>query len=391
MLSLASLRKPLTRTQALDYVTSKMTALGFDTTSWADGSIQKTFLMTTAIVVADVSEVVKSIAEFGFNAYSKGVPLKELSRSRYNNEYVAAVATKGPMTLSNVASVPYTIKVGELISATANGVEFRNTTGGTLSAGSTSTPSTLVLQWEARKRGTSGNVALNAVTKLLTPLAGVTVANDSGTPWYSTAGADEESDASLQARNRTKWSTLTVEYVAETYESIARAAGAVKVKVNDSNPRGAGTIDVYAASSFTLLGTATMEAIQLAFSQRAFQTDSAWADPWPNTTSRVATKHPPTAALDITGVIYHYAAYDGTDVLTRVTTALEDFLTQTPIGGWDYSPGPANVVLQEDIIDVVKAVEGVKTFVMTSPSGTTSVGTTALVTKGTWAISPVAV
>jgi phage-related baseplate assembly protein len=391
MLSLSSMRRPLTRAQALDWATSTLSSLGFDTTSWADGTIEKTLLYLMATGLADVSEVVKIVAEYGINALSSGVALKEYSLSRFANTQVAAVATVGPMTLTNVGSIPYTIAPGQLIASTATGVKFRNTTGGTISAGSVATPSTLSLTFTAQISGTTGNVALNAVNKLLTPLAGVTIANSSGTPWYTTEGADQESDASLRLRNSTKWSTLTVELVAESYEAIARAAGATKVKVHDSNPRGPGTIDVYCAADSDLLGASIMEAIQLAMSQRAFQTDSAWVTPWVDTDSRVAVKHPTDEPLDITAVLYHDPGTVGATILARANTALNDFLASLDIGGSDYSPGPSNVVLREDLIDVLKAVEGVRTVVMTAPSATTSVGALALVTEGTWTLSAVAV
>lgn len=391
MLSLQSLRRPLTRTQALTWLTdSVLTPLGFDTTSWADGTIEKTTLYLMATCVADVSEAVKLVAEYGINAYSKGVALKEYSRSRFDNTQVAAVATVGPMTLRNVSNIPRTIAVGQLIASTASGVQFRNTTGGTLAAGSAASPSTLVLTWQAIKSGAGGNVGLNAVNVLITPLAGVTIANDTGSPWYSTAGADQESDSSLQQRNSTKWSRLTVELVAESYEAIARAAGAAKVKVHDQNPRGPGTIDVYASADADQLGDSDMEAIQLAMSERAFQTDSTWADPWPNDTSRVATKHPDLAPLNITATVYHDPNAVGATVQAACIQALLDFLAITPIGGWSYASGVQNVVLLSDLDTVLRKVSGVRTVVMTVPSATTSVGALALVTRGTWTINPVA-
>lgn len=387
MLSLESLRKPLTRAQALTWLTdSVLLPLGFDTTSWADGTIEKSTLYLMATCVADLSEGVKQIAEFGINAYSRGVALKEYSRSRFDNEPVEAVAYVGPMTLTNVGTVPYTIQVGQLLASTPAGVQFRNTTGGTLAAGSVATPSSLILTWTALKRGNT-NVASNTVTKLLTPLAGVTISNP-GSPWYTTAGADQESDASLQQRNATKWATLTVELVKESYEAIARAAGATKVKVHDQNPRGPGTIDVYPAGADDLLGTDDMEAIQLAMSERAFQTDSDWADPWPNDTSRVAVKFPDTEALDVTATVYHSANYVGANVQAACLQALRDFIAALDIGGSDYSPGPANVVLVEDLVDVLKRVPGVRTVVVTLPASTVSVGTLALVVEGTFSITP---
>lgn len=392
MLSLASLRQPLTKAEAVEVITDQFTALGFDTTGWQDGRIQKTILMTMALVLSDLSEVVKAGVEFGFNLYATGQALNEYSRSRFDNEKTEAVATAGPMTLTSTSSVPNVIAVGQLMASTATGVEFRNTTGGTLSAGSVATPSTLVLQWQAVIKGSSGNVGLSTVTRLLTPIAGVTVANSSGTPWYTTTGADEESDASIQQRNTTKWSTLSVEAVAEALESIARTAGATKVKVHDSNPRGPGTVDVYAAGDASLLGTAVMEAIQLAYSLRLFDCSDAWVTPWPvGDTTACATKHPALQTLDITATVYHDPVYTGSVVLAAVQTALRDFLRTLDIGGSDYSPGPSNVVLREDLIDTIKNVEGVRTVVMTTPSATVSVGALSLVTEGTWSLTMTAV
>lgn len=392
MLSLASLRQPLTKAEAVEVITDHFTALGFDTTGWQDGRIQKTILMTFALVLSDLSEAVKAGVEFGFNLYATGQALNEYSRSRFDNEKTEAVATAGPMLLTSTSSVPNTIAVGQLIASTAAGVKFRNTTGGTLSAGSVASPSTLSLTWQAVIKGSSGNVGINTVTRLLTPIAGVTIANSSGTPWYTTTGADEESDASIQQRNTTKWSTLSVEAVAEALESIARTAGATKVKVHDANPRGPGTVDVYAAGDASLLSTDIMEAIQLAYSARLFDCSEDWATPWPTgDTTACATKHPTLQALDITATVYHDPAYTGSVVLAAVQTALRDFLRTLDIGGSDYSPGPANVVLREDLIDTIKNVEGVRTVVMTTPSATVSVGTLSLVTEGTWTLTMTAV
>jgi uncharacterized phage protein gp47/JayE len=391
MLSLETLRRPITRSQAITWLTdSVLIPLGFDTTSWADGSTQKNVLYLLATCAADMSEAIKLLAEFGVNDYSRGVALKEYSRSRFDNTQIEAVAAVGPMILTNVGSVPYTIVPGQLLAATTTGVQFRNTTGGTLSAGSLATPATLSLTFTAVKRGGS-NVGSNTVTQLLTPLAGVTITNP-GSPWYTTSSADQESDASLRLRNSTKWSRLTVELVAESYEAIAREAGAVKVKVNDQNPRGPGTIDVYCTASSAILGTDDMEAIQLAMSERAFQTDSEWAHPWPNDTSRVAVKHPSTHDLAIVGTVYHDANLTSAAVQAACIQALQDWLDSTPIGGWSYASGVENVVLVSDVNDVLRAVQGVRTVVLTTPAATVSINTLALVTNpGTWDITPVAV
>jgi hypothetical protein len=387
MLTVEKLRKPLTRTESLNRLLELLTSLGFDTTGWQEGRIQKTLVTLFTIMHSDMTEVVKALAEFGSNSYASGDALNEHSRSRFQNDKVPAVRTRGPIKLTSTASIPYTIQVGQLIASTDSGVRFRNLTEGTLPAGSVNAPSTLTLFWDALIAGAQGNVPLNAVNRLLTPLAGVTVANDAGTPWYTVTGADEESDELLRRRNETQWARLTVELVAESYENIALDAGAKKVKVSDQNPRGPGTIDVYSAAETDLLSVPEMEAIQLAFSERAFQTDAAWADPWPNNTSRVANRHPTRAPLSLTATLYHDPNLSGATIQSRAYDAMFEFLRKTPIGGWSYGPGLENVVTREDVVEVLQAVEGVRTVV--TAFATMSVGTLALVVEGTWTFIPV--
>lgn len=389
MLSLEQLRKPLTRAQAMERIVELLTAFGFDTTAWQEGAIQRTLMNLLAVLVSDFSEVSKAGAEFGFNAYATGDALREFSRSRYQQDKQLASRTRGTMRLTSTASIPYTIVPGQLLATTESGVQFRNVTGGVLSAGSVSTPSTLDLVFDAVIAGAaSAQVANGAVNRLITPLAGVTISNNLSTPWYSVAGADEESDVSMRRRNATKWATLTVEFVAESYEHIARQNGAAKVKVHDSNPRGAGTLDVYAAGETAQLGNATMAAIQAAFAARAFQTDAAWPSA---SDSRVATVHPTPHLLNITATLYHDPNVPGATMVSRAREALTDYLRRTPIGGWDYSPGPANVLKYEDIADVLKNVEGMRSVTLGTPSSSVTINPLALVTEGAWSLTPVAV
>lgn len=388
MLSLQQLRSPLTRTQATARVLEWLKDLGFETTGWADGRIQKTLVMLVGTLAADLSEVVKALAEFGFNDYASGDPLNEFSWSRYRNRKAAAEHTTGPMRLTSTASVPYTIQPGQLLAATSSGVQFRNVDGGTLPAGSTASPSTLQLTWRALLAGASSNVQSSTVNRLLTPLAGVTIANDVGDPWYTTAGRDEESDASIRSRNATKWARLTVELVAESYENIVREAGALKVKVHDDNPRGPGTIDIYCAGDAGLLGTADMAAIQLALSKAAFQTDDEWP---PASDSRAAAVHPTPQALGITATLYHDPNVSGVAIVTAAEEALEDFLRRTPIGGWSYASGLQHVIVPEDIVELLKEIEGIETVVLASPSAPVGVGALNLVTRGDWQLTAVPV
>jgi hypothetical protein len=262
-------------------------------------------------------------------------------------------------------------------------VQFRNTTGGTLPAGGS-----LVLDFKAVLGGVGGNVANSAISVLQTPLAGVSIENDEQTPWYDTAGVDEEFDATLQERNRTKWALLSIELVGDAYRFLALDNGASKVSLDDQNPRGAGTIDVYVASTTGLLGTPEITALQALFASYVFQTDATWPA---SADSAVSVEHPSTEALDITGTVYHDGAVSDAAMQGLQEDALRALLATVPLGGFDYTPGPANVITVDDILEVMRAVPGVQSVVLSAPSASVAVTPNALVTEGTWTITGVTV
>jgi hypothetical protein len=364
MLSVASLRKASRTSQVFAWLIDLLKSVGFETTGWQPGRIQLSLMTVFSAGNADLSELGKFIVEFGFGPTSSGPALKLFSKSRYNNDYVKAVKTVGPMRLSNTGGVPHTIDVGKAIVADGTGFEFRNITGGSLAAGSVGAPATLDLEFEAVKAGALGNVARGTVTSLVTQFAGVTVSNNV-TPinetWYTTIGLDEELDSTLRKRNETKWALSSLELVKEGFEAVGLTNGAIKVDVDDTNPRGQGTLDLYAAGATELLGSATMQAIQLAFSKRVLRTESTWLNPWPiGNVSLIQTKHTPTQEFSLPGGIVYYTGNLET-VKAAVRQALLDLLILAPIGGYSYAPGPTNVLTIGDIAEAIEDVEGVET------------------------------
>src|SRR5690606_23973021 len=168
-----------------------------------------------------------------------------LSRSRFGNERNPALATQRKLTLACAAGEgPHTIGLGDLVATDADGHTFRNIEGLdivypiTLASGGTVT-----LLFEAEIAGAAHNVANGNVNALVTTLAGVTISADV----LYRAGQDEESDERLRARNASKVATRALEPIRDTIENLAlEAAPAVTaVGIDDENPRGAGTFDVY--------------------------------------------------------------------------------------------------------------------------------------------------
>jgi uncharacterized phage protein gp47/JayE len=384
MLTIAQLRQPQTRAESVSTLVEIIQELGFETTGWQDGRIQKTLVMGFGWLASEFTNVVRDMVEFGFNDYATGEALTLFSKSRYQNNRARAIKTAGPARLRSTAQSPYTIDVGQLIASTDDGTEFRNTTGGTLSAGSSIAPSYLTLQWEARLAGSAGNVGGSAINRLITSLAGVTVANDVGTPWYTTAGADEQSDPALRQQNATKWASLSVEAVRDSliYLTLALGIGAEKVFIDDQNPRGPGTVDVYASGATAVLGDSQMQTLQTALAARLFQTATTWLSDWTGSTTRAAARKPATQTLTPTGYAYHDPNVTSAEMKQRIIKALNLFLAQTPLGGWDFSPGPKNVITYADLEATLKGVEGMRTLVLATPSSDVVVGANTLVVLG---------
>jgi uncharacterized phage protein gp47/JayE len=377
-LSIAQMRSPFTRGEALEWLLEVLQSAGFDTTGWQNGRIQKSLMLMFATAYSDHSEVVRDLVEFGFNDYATGDPLNLFSQSRYDNTKVAAVRTKGIITLTSKATIPYTIQPGQLLAATSYGTEFRNLNGGTLAAGGT-----LPLTFEARVAGSGGNVPAADITRLLTSLAGVTV-SATGSPWYSVTGADEESDSKIQQRNTTKWSRQNrLQLIRDAAINLALENGAGKVTVDDNNPRGPFTANVYCAAEDGALGPTELAAIQLAFSKVTWHSSPTWpAAP----DSEIAVLVPVEYPLDITVQIFHDATRSSADVLTDARQALHDLLRRTPIGGVSYPPNFTNVLPAGDLSQALEDVQGVQTAIFQGLANPTLLNPLQVVIEGTWQI-----
>lgn len=387
MITLAELRKPLTYAEGLAFILDLLQLQGFDTTGWQEGRIQKSMVTTFAMLTSELSEGAAYAANAGSSEYAEDVALTIYSKQRYANDRQEAIATVGPITLTNVSSTPYTLQPGELLFATAQGVEFTLASALTLAGGTVAVPSTSTPTVRCTVRGAIGNVGANTITRMLTPLAGVTATNV-GNPWYTTAGQDAELDESLREANSTKWATLTAEYPVDTYQSIARVAGAPKSRVDATNPRGPGTVDVYCAGQTSALSTPTLTAVQVAFAARTFYTSTSYPAP---TDSRVKVLPAGTFPLNVTAHIFRRSDVDDATMIARVNSALTAYIVETPIGGWDYASQP-HIILSEDIRRRIEAVDGVVSFKVTVPSvEDTSVPVNALVIPGVWNVTTEAV
>jgi uncharacterized phage protein gp47/JayE len=378
--TLEQLRTVPTRSETLQWYIDNLTALGFNATAWQDGTPQRTLLLGLSRVTTNFAEIGKQIAEMCFNDLARGAALEAYSIARYQNTPKPGSKAKYTVRLTNGGTVPHTVGVGQLLLATQTNVQFRNLTGGTVSAGG----GTLDITVEAVKKGQTGNVADGAIKVLVTPLAGVTAANTA----LLSSGEDPELDAALRLRNSTKWARLTVELVADSYINIAlEALGSIRrAAVDDTNPRGAGTIDVYIAGAVGTSGTSELTAAQNAFAARAFQTETYPADPTPAPTNpdptRVLVKAAAGVPIDVTGTVYYANTYDPTVLQSKVEAAIDAYIALAPIGGYPY-PSPGSLIPKNNLEQAILQVPGVRTVVLSAPAADVSIAGFSVATVGT--------
>jgi hypothetical protein len=342
----------ITHDEAKQAVLDLLDSVGFTATSWQEGDPALAFVEVTAEVWAQVSKIGVFLKGAFLNATSNGEALTNFSDSFYDNQRFGAVPAQRLVTLACASTAgPYTIApdgTHDVVLQHPDGPTYRLipdgvtvfpltlTSGGTLSG----------LLFEAEIAGSDANKAPNTVTILLTTLAGVTVASDAN----ARSGNDAEPDPTLKLRNKTKWALLTkYELIDAAVRNICIAAGGGAITdavVNSTNPRGAGTFDVYITGELETATTPDVDAAQAAIDRYVFGSSA---------TPKTALVFPaPSALLNITGTVYYQGSYEPADIEAATQAALEDFVRLVPLGGFDFHPGPSNVVPINDVETAIK-------------------------------------
>lgn len=364
----------VTHDEAKQSLLDQLDAVGFTATSWQEGEPALALVELTAEVWHQLSKVAVFVKESMLNSTATGEALTRLSASHYDNTRTGAVAARRRVTLTCAATAgPHTFDTGDLIIEHPDGPTYRLLDTGdptvvypiTLASGS-SQPD---LIFEAEVAGTAANKPDNTVTQLVTTLAGVTVSSD----LIESSGTDQESDVTLRTRNTTKWALLTrFELIDDAVINIALDAtrAVTGVAVDSQNPRGAGTFDVYMAEE---LSTASSDDIALA--QAAMDASVFGATATPPTALVLPAPEEP---LNLTGTVYYKGSYAATDVETAVLLALESYVKLVPLGGYDFYPGPSNVVPINDVEAEIRKAQVTgqdvqKTVVLTAPADLTVV------------------
>lgn len=251
MPTVAELLAEVTKDEIKQLLLDLLEGKDFPIDDWNDGGVERTLIEAEAWTIEDLYKLVPLICGAGFleEEACAGPWLTIHAKSQYGTDRTLSVFAVDTCRLTCAAgSGPVNITAGQLWATDATGLLFNNTEAGVLADGGT-----LDLKFKAESPGSTYNLTRGAINKLVTPLPGVTITNIEG--GLVTTGADEESDAKLKQRCRTRWATLGGA-TAATYENWALTANeaVTRVRVKDNHPRGQGTVDVVIAGDAVLGG-----------------------------------------------------------------------------------------------------------------------------------------
>lgn len=370
-LSVEQLIEQVSKEVALTTLISILDALGFPATSWQSGSIQRTLLEMHAELYEEISLVVTDIAKAGFNPTSTGGWLTLLADSHYDNQRGEGVKTRGRCRVTDAQTTgPHTIDEGEIVVADAAGHRYRCT--GVNVDPAFALPTVLNaggfvdLIFEAELVGSAYNIANGEITIVVEGPPGITVNNpDPGSgSWRTQEGADPETDAALQRRDQTKWATLTKAPPADAYEFWARAAdqSVTRVYIDDENPRGPGTLDVYIAGADGALTGPDTTPDTVAYIVRQYIEDGRRA-----INDDVLVVSAVDSEVTITGTVYCLPSADLDDIEAKVGAAITEYFKSVPIGGVRSDSVSIGAFLLGGLYAAIFSVTGVVNVALSAP------------------------
>lgn len=242
-------------------ILTMLQSVGFSATSWQEGSAPSALVQIGALTWSKCSEVIVALRDFQHIDTATGDALTALAVSAYSLDRLQSVAARYTITLTcGSGGGPYSLTLGGVIVSDGQ-YTYRNVDDGTVYPVTLPTSGSVTLTFEAEEPGAASSVTATTITQLVTAYADVTL----GSQAQGTVGLDAESDARLRARCKSQWGLLALDSVTATLEAtcLAAAPGVTRVAVNDSNPRGAGTFDVWLASD---LGAADAGSVAACYS-----------------------------------------------------------------------------------------------------------------------------
>lgn len=351
-----------TADQVLASLLATLAAQGFPTTAWQSGSVPRTLLYVFSVAVAALYVLVGEIGAAALLDYATGQWLTLHAASRYDVTRAASTFATHTLTLNNATGAgPYTLAPGQLLMQSSGGVRFRSTNTANVVVPLSGSSGTITVM--AETAGTAGNA---------TPAVIVSPANAGMGSTYgavATNGAEEESDASLRARCKAKWSTLGRGATLDAYVYLATTSSATTVtRAKAVTGGGNGTVYVYVAQTSAAASGGQVATVQAYINVRKPFTDSV-------------TVYPAQAIpVDVTATVtFESATYNTSAARAAIEAALHAALDARPIG--------EDVDLGAIYAAIRGAAAGVLDVDISAPAGDTTIGDDSVSLAGTLSLT----
>jgi len=303
----------------LTEILATLAAQGFPVTAWQSGNAGRTLARADAAALADLRAVIAEVASGGYLDEASGDWLTLLAKGVFDLDRELATFMEGRVTLScDGAAGPYNVTAYSLV--VSDGTRrWRSTNASTevLASGGT-----LSLTVKAETAGTAYNVPGDNIDFIVSPaLAGVTVS--AVTAWATTAGAADETDASLRARCRAKWGTLGRGANDSAYLHLARTGHGEEAQVTRAQVvwgPGDGTLTVYLAGPSGAVGSGIVTTV------------SDWIDANKPGTDNPTVQSATAIPVSLIATVTVAAASDSTANRALATDALSAYVNGLDIG-----------------------------------------------------------
>lgn len=328
---------------------------GLPTTAWQPGSVPRTLLKADATALADLHATQAAIAKGAFLDDASGAWLTLHAASRFQVTRVAATFNEGTVVVTVASGAgPHTIAAAGLL--VSDGVRRWRSTNTSAVTVTSASPTSFTVRAEGS--GSAYDVSNNTITTVISPaLAGLSVNNPSSS-WVTLSGADEESDASVRARCRARWSTLgrgaNLDAYAYWATTCPDAETITRAKVVPGS--GDGTLTIYVAQATAVPAGGQVAAVQ------------AWVDRQKPVTDTVTVTAATAATVTVTGAVrFASATYDTTEAHTAIENAVAAYITARSFGDtvdlgglyhaiYAAAPGVADVDLNLPLADTTLTV-----------------------------------
>jgi hypothetical protein len=353
--TLSQLLEGMTIEQAEEELLELLQDQGIQTTDWKVGSPELTMLKLDAYVYSTLVNRVAQTTKNSINSLSSGSALTYLADSHFNNQRIESSFTEGYMVVTgSSANVPKTFQEKEMI-VTDGTYNFYNLSQFTID----NTTQYVTTSFIAELPGSEYNIPINSDLSLVGSEVGFSVSNPVYTygisgSWITSYGTDDESDNSLRNRNAVKYSSFQTGDVTSdrvTLLVLSASSDVEYVSVDDTNPRGPFTVDVYLSKATETVSTGIVNTVNDRL-KNAF---------WGNSTNGLVlaiAATPVTFARTIT--VYYSKDAFLPDVVQQVEDVCNAWVASIPIGGNNYSPYGTNIAHVYDLITDINGVDGVQ-------------------------------